>query len=302
VSGFGHRLPTTRTALGRSVLARALVVAVLVGGATGCATAASRLNVEDVYARTISARTAQTAIDLHIGAPRAGTYVTAQGRADLTTPGFAMAVQEAGLSLNELRRGDRLYLEVPASARAANQDKPWAEFDLRTGRGPGSGDEVEPALMGPVLMAAGPAPVLDLLRLAPTSVARLGPDRLNGEPSTEYRLYYSTTELTSSRPRDALRAGLVSLLAQIAHPRPAEIPVYVWLDHQGRLVRLDVSVVLGTEPVSPSPAQAALANQLPVILNVDFYFGHFGEPVRLVPPATARINQLPLSQLEGGTL
>jgi hypothetical protein len=37
-------------------------------------------------------------------------------------------------------------------------------------------------------------------------------------------------------------------------------------------------------------------------LNVDFYFGHFGEPVRLVPPATARINQLPLSQLEGGTL
>ena len=91
-------------------------------------------------------------------------------------------------------------------------------------------------------------------------------------------------------------------MAQIAHPRPAQIPVYVWVDRQSRLVKLEASVVLGTEPASPSPAQAALANQLPTTLSVVVYLGHFGEPVHLVPPLAARTNELPLSQLEGGTL
>jgi hypothetical protein len=37
-------------------------------------------------------------------------------------------------------------------------------------------------------------------------------------------------------------------------------------------------------------------------LSVDIYLGHFGQRVVLAPPATARTNKLPLSELEGGTL
>jgi hypothetical protein len=289
--------------------ARALAASVLVGGATGCGTHPGGWNVESVYARTMSAKTAQTAVNLRIGAPRAGTYVTAQGRVDLAVPGFAMAVQEAGTTLNELLRGDQLYVEVPASARAANRGKPWAEFQVRPGppsgtgaaAGPGAGPELTGPLTGSVLIAVDPIPVLDLLRLAPAGVTRLGEHLLDGERSTEYRLDYSTSELVSSHG-GALRAGMVSLLAQIAHPRPAHIAIYVWLDPERRLVELGMSVVLETEPGSPSPAQAALANQLPTTLSVNFYLGHFGEPLRLVPPAAARANKLPLSQLEGGTL
>jgi hypothetical protein len=265
------------------------------------------LDVEDVYARTVSAKTAQTAVDLHIAAPRAGTYITAQGAVDLSVPGFALAVQEAGINLKELLRGDRLYLQVPASARAANAGKAWAEFVLRTGPAAGGPVLAGPVLAGPVLagsvlMAVDPAPDLDLLRAAPASTTRLGPRELDGVSATEYRLDYLATELASVARGGALRAGLVSLLAQIAHPRPAQVPVYVWLDSRGRLVELEVSVVLGTEPRSPSPAQAALANQLPTTLSVDLYLGHFGESVALVPPAAARTNELPLSELEGGTL
>ncbi|MGA3217602.1 MAG: hypothetical protein ABSE77_00790 [Acidimicrobiales bacterium] len=277
---------------GRALVARALAAAVLFGGASGCGTRERVLDVEDVYARTVSAKTAQTAVDLHIAAPRAGTYITAQGAVDLVVPGFALAVQEAGVNLKELLRGDRLYLEVPASARAANGGKAWAEFVLRTG----------PAPEGSVLMAVDPAPDLDLLRSAPASTTRLGPRDLDGVSATEYRLDYSTTELASAAQGGALRAGLVSLLAQIAHPRPAQIPVYVWLDNRDRLVELEAGVVLGTEPRFPSPAQAALANQLPTTLSVDVYLGHFGERVALVPPAAAHTNELPLSELEGGTL
>jgi hypothetical protein len=264
------------------------------------------VDVEDVYARTVSAKTAQTAVDLRIAAPRAGTDVTAQGAVDLAVPGFALTVQEAGVNLKELLRGDRLYLQVPASARATNRGKAWAGFVLRAGPGPGgparAGPVLAPQLAGSVLMAVDPAPDLALLRAAPASAVRLGPRELDGVSATEYRLDYSTTELASAPRGAALRAGLVSLLAQMAHPRPAQMPVYVWLDSRGRLVELEVSVVLGTEPLSPSPAQAALANQLPTTLSVDVYLGHFGERVALVPPAAARTNELPLSELEGGTL
>jgi hypothetical protein len=271
---------------GRALLARALAVAVLFGGASGCGTRAGVLDVENVYARTVSARTAQTAVDLDIAAPRAGTYITAQGAVDLAAPGFALAVQEAGINLKELLLGDRLYLRVPASAQATNGGKAWAEFVLSTGAAAGGTVLAGPLLAGSVLMAVDPAPDLDLLRSAPASTTRLGPRDLDGVSATEYRLDYSTTELASAAQGGALRAGLVSLLAQIAHPRPAQIPVYV----------------LGTEPRFPSPAQAALANQLPTTLSVDVYLGHFGERVALVPPAAAHTNELPLSELEGGTL
>jgi hypothetical protein len=294
VRGQGHRPATT--------LARFLVLAALLGGTTSCGTAARALDVEDVYARTVAAKTTQFTLDLHINAPRAGTYVTAQGDVDLTGAGFAIAVQEAGLSVQELLRGDRLYLEVPNSARAATGGKPWAEFALRAGQAPGPGAGTEPQLMESVLLAVDPAPVLHLLRLAPARAIRLGAGLLDGERTRDYRLSYPTSELASTSPGDELRAGLVSLLAQIAHPRPAEVPVYVRLDGRGRLVALQVSVVLGTEPPSPSPAQAALANQLPTTLSVGIYLDHFGAPVRVVPPTPARTKELPLSQLESGTL
>ncbi|MGP8207551.1 MAG: hypothetical protein ACLQVK_16110 [Acidimicrobiales bacterium] len=287
---------------GRALLARALAVAVLFGGASGCGTRAGVLDVENVYARTVSARTAQTAVDLDIAAPRAGTYITAQGAVDLGAPGFALAVQEAGINLKELLLGDRLYLRVPASAQATNGGKAWAEFVLSTGAAAGGTVLAGPLLAGSVLMAVDPAPDLDLLRAAPASTTMLGPRVLDGVRATEYRLDYSTTELASVPRSGALTAGSVSLLAQIAHPRPARVPVYVWLDSRGRLVELKMSVVLGTEPRAPSPAQAALANQLPTTLSVNVYLGHFGERVALVPPAAGRTNELPRSELEGGTL
>jgi hypothetical protein len=290
-----------RALVGRALVGRALAAMVLVGGAAACGPRTPGLNVAGIYSRTVSSGTAQTAVDVHIGAPRAGTYITAQGAVDLTSPGFSIAVQEAGINLTEVLHGSQLYLLLPAPARAANRGKAWAEFSLSTGHGAPS-VLAGRALAGSVLMAVDPTPTLELLKLAPTGTARLGLRRSNGVTSTEYRLEYSTAELASPTYKAALRAGLVSLLAQIAHPRPAGLAVYVWLDSRGRLVQLQTSVVLGTEPRSPSPSQAALANQLPTTLSVNIYFGHFGEKVVLVAPAAARTNRLPLSELEGGTL
>jgi hypothetical protein len=229
---------------------------------------------------------------------------------DLTAPEFSIAVQEAGVNLRELLAGDELYVEVPASARAANRGKAWAELGLPPAVGASTGAApllaasllAASLLAGSVLTAVDPAPVLDMLRLAPTGTTRLGLRSLDGVSETEYRLDYRAAELAAAARRRAPGAGVVSLLAQIAHPRPAELPVNVWLDSRGRLVELEMSVVVGTEPRSPSPAQAALANQLPATLSVNIYLGHFGERLLVVPPAAARTNRLPLAALEGGTL
>ena len=173
----GSRPPA---APGRGLGVLTLAVAVLVGGTTGCAAAARGLSLEYIYARTVLAKTAQTAVDVHIDAPRAGTVVTAQGDIDLTAPGYVITVQEAGLSLTEMLRGARLYVEVPPSARAANKGKPWAEFELPSGQEPGAVSGPGRAPTGPMLTAVDPAPMLDLLRMAPAGATLLGPEASTG--------------------------------------------------------------------------------------------------------------------------
>ena len=293
-----------RVARALAVVAVAAAVAV---GAAGCGARASLLNVGDVYARTVSARTARAAVDLHIGAPHSGTYITAQGNVDLTAPGFSITVQEAGINLRELLQGDRLFVEVPASARAANGGKAWAELALRAGTGastgaPAVGSELDgSSLAGSVLSAVDPAPVLDLLKLAPTSTTRLGLRSLDGVSSTEYRLDYRAADLAAA-PHGGTPAGVVSLLAQIAHPRPNELPG-LRMARQPRPAGGPGSQRRHRDrALSPSPAQAALANRLPTTLSVSIYLGHFGEHLRLVAPAANRTNRVPLAELEGGTL
>jgi hypothetical protein len=249
-----------------------------------------------VYARTLAAGTAQATVNLHLGAPRAGTVVTASGGVLLRAPYFFLAVQGAGLSVHALRRGGHLFVELPAAARPEYDGKPWAEFDLS---GPGTSAAAE---AGSALLFMDPGPALGALRMPATKIVLVGAHPVSDQPLTEYRLDYPTSELVAPGPGGAPRAGLVSLLAQMANPRPDLMAVRVWVDSQGRLVELAMSVTLETEPVRPSAAQAAFANQLPTIVSVNVYLGQFGRRVDVAAPPKASTVAVPASQLEGGAL
>ena len=111
--------------------------AVLTAGC-GAASSASPSTGTD-YVRTVSARTAQVEVVLHIASPHASTYIVGTGQVDLSDAGCALTVFDSGTTVHELLSGRDLYIELPLRARSTNGGKPWAMVELRSGRQEGPG-------------------------------------------------------------------------------------------------------------------------------------------------------------------
>ena len=273
--------------------------------ATGCSKSAALVPKPlAVYEATISARTARVWVYLDVQAPRATTYILAEGETNLSSGAYALGVQAAGVTTRELFTGNDLYFEVPEAARATSGGKPWAEVVF--GSTPQSQPEAAagPALTGPELTDMGPAPLLDVLAAQPESTVSLGTGMVGGRPADEYRLDFSAGALVAPGPGadGKVKGGLISLIAGLPHPSRAVLPVYVWLNKQGRAVQLVISATLETEPAKPSALQAALANQLPATVTVRVDLRNFGERFRLARPAAAEVSRVPVSQLQAGVL
>jgi hypothetical protein len=271
---------------------------------TGCAGSSPTTVKElaaytDAYGATTSAKTARVWVYVNIHAPRATTYVLAQGNANLATGACALSVEDEGATTNELVNANDLYFEVPAEARATSHGRPWAEVVLRSGGR--SGPDVA---MGSPLAEVDPVPMLDALAAGPESSTYLGEGRIGGHAASEYRLDVPTTALVGqvTGGGGAMRFGLISLIADLPHPGVKFLPIYVWLDKEGRAIQIVTSATLGTEPAAPGPFQAALANQLPTTVSVRVNLGYFGERARLVPPPSSEVALVPLSQLQAGAL
>jgi len=250
-----------------------------------------------VYDRTVSARTAQVEVVVHIASPRASTYIVADGQVDLSDAGCALTVFDAGTTVHELLSGRDLYIELPPRARATNGGKPWAVVELRSGRQVGPG--VAP---GSPLTEVDPGPVLALLRLRPSAVSVVRQTTVAGQRVREFALSYATASLGRPGPDSTRAGGVLALIVQVASPKLKYLRVDVWLDRQDRVVQLAASTTLDREPRSPSPAQAALANQLPTTLTVRVELGGFGQPIDIDWPVAADVARMPLSRLQAGLL
>jgi hypothetical protein len=218
---------------------------------------------------------------------------------NLSSGACALGVQAAGVTTNELLTGNDLYFEVPKGARGTSRGKPWAEVVF--GSRPRNGPEAAPASE---LTDVDPAPLLALLAARPERSVFVGKGVAGGRAANEYRLDFRTAALVAP----ALGAGgemkgdLISLIAGLSHPRQAILPVYVWLDRQGRAVQLLIGATLETEPANPSALQAALANQLPATVSVRVDLRNFGERFNLEPPRVGEVSHVPVSQLQAGVL
>jgi hypothetical protein len=261
------------------------------GAPTGAPSAAS------VYDGTISARTAQVEVVVHIASPHASTYIVAVGQADLSGSGCALTVFDAGATVHELLAGNDLFVELPAPARATNGGKPWAVVDLRSGGQSGPG--VAP---GSPLTEVDPVPLLTVLTLRPSSVAVVGEATIAGQAVRAYQLTYPTADLDRPGPDGTRPGGVLGLIVEVASPRLRYFRVEVWLDRHDRVVQLEASTTLKREPLSPSSAQSALANQLPATLTVRLDLRAFGQPMDLDLPVATQVAHMPLSRLQAGLL
>ena len=284
--GFGTRA---------TVAAGALCLA-----ATGCSNSgAPVLTHLSIYKATISARTARVWVYLNVQAPRASTYILAEGEMNLSSGACALGVQAAGVTTNELLTGNDLYFEVPTGARVTSGGKPWAEVVF--GSGSRSGPDAAPASE---LTDVDPAPLVGVLAAQPERSVFVGKGSAGGRPANEFRLDFRTAALVAPAlgAGGEMKRGLISLIAGLSHPREAIFPVYVWLDKQGRAVQLVIGATLETEPANPSALQAALANQLPATVSVRVDLRNFGERFNLEPPPVGEVSRLPVSQLQAGVL
>jgi hypothetical protein len=264
----------------------------------GCgATSSASPSTGTVYDRTVSARTAQVEVVLRIASARASTYIVANGQVDLEDGGCALTLFDSGTTVHELLSGADLYIKLPLRARSTNGGKPWAMVKLRSGRQEGPG--VAP---GSPLTEVDPAPVLALLRVRPSGVTLVQQAIVAGQSAREFALTYPAAALGRPGPNGTGPGGVLALIVHVASPKLKHFRVDVWLDREGRVVQIEASTTLDREPVAPSPAQAALANQLPTTLTVRVDLTGFGQPIDLDLPMAADVARMPLSQLQAGLL
>jgi hypothetical protein len=257
-----------------------------------------------IYEATVSARTARVWVYLDVQAPHATTYILAEGETNLATGECALGVQAAGVTTDELFTGNDLYFQVPQAARGTAGAKPWAEvvFGSRHRSGP---DEAEgSAPTGPEMTDVDPAPLLGLLAAQTERSVYVGTGLVGGRPASEYRVDFRTAALVGAARGGGggMDGGVMSLIAGLPHPDRTVLPVYVWLDRQGRAVQIAASATLETEPAHPSALQAALANQLPAALSVRVDLRNFGTRFKFEPPPIGEVSRVPVSQLEAGVL
>ena len=257
-----------------------------------------------IYEATISARTARVWVYLNVQAPRARTYILAEGETNLSNGDCALGVQAAGVTTNELFTGNDLYFQVPEEARATSGAKAWDEVVFRSTARRGPAVAAGSALAGPALTDVDPAPLLGVLAAQPERSVFVASAIIGDRPAREYRLDFRTSALVapSLGTGGETNAGVISLIAGLPHPGKGILPVYVWLDRQGRAVQLATSATLETEPADPSALQAALANQLPATVSLRVDLGTFGERFTLEPPPTGEVSRVPVSRLQAGVL
>jgi hypothetical protein len=132
--------------------------------------------------------------------------------------------------------------------------KPWLKLDLTDPQNPLS------SLLGQITDTLGPGQLTGMLKGLST-VAAVGPETVDGTPTTHYRVSVDTAKLGSKLGLDPSRLHGAAL--------PKTVRYDVWLDSRSRPVR-----------VSLKTAE----------LGADLHFSKWDQPVHVVPPPASQVS------------
>lgn len=182
-----------------------------------------------------------------------------------------------------------LYVEVPTTL--ANQlppGKSWVGVTV----GPASQAVIGANLSQVASVSAMCSQYLMFLgSISAGSVEELGPQTLQGLQTTEYQATVDLSRAAAREPRD--RAVIDKIEAQT---HDSTFPVQVWVDGQGQVSQLAVTMPLPPGSVSiPSSAPAATtsasSSPQPLSLQVTLYLYDFGVPVQVAAPPAAQVDK-----------
>lgn len=176
---------------------------------------------------------------------------------------------------------------IPSGLGVSSTTKPWVHLKMQAFSG-------APAGLSGLFGSGGsdPAAFVKLLTDASSSVTTVGTDVVRGQPSTHYRL---TLDAAKMAKLDASEGECDDESAS-----PANMPVDVWLDAQGRLTRMR------TDDTAPEPAGVPGATPsngvdgvtVPVRMTMSIEFYDFGTPVIVTRPPIDQTQEF--SSLLGG--
>jgi hypothetical protein len=250
--------------------------------------------VAAAFARTVSAGSAKIATSTEVGAGQQSLPITASG-----VIGFANRSADlnetlpAGQGAGETRFvNGLLYERLPGSlVSKLSNGKPWISLDLAKLSQQGDGSLQQLLTDSP----SDPSTVLGFMRGADTQVTTVGPDTVDGVPTTHYDVVLDL---------DKAAAGQDAQVQQSTHSLEQELgthtlPAQVWLDAQGRLRKISMNETLSTAAMSTPTATAGTKPPGQISFQFTATLSDFGVPVTVTAPPAAQTVDL-TSKLSGG--
>jgi hypothetical protein len=227
------------------------------------------------YSTTVGAESAQGSASLSVGA----TTVTVTGIGDLRTEQAILTVQlPAPFGQIEVRStGQDYFVHLPPQLTGAADGKPWVRVDPGTLQ----------ALAGSQLGVPGLATTLDFssvltwLRGVSGQITTVGDEPIHGTPTTHFRAQVDLSRAAATMGADANDASA------LARAVGRTLPMDVWIDAQGRLRQLKVSLDLNTLP-APQGVTPPTQPRGTAVLTVDLW--NFGVSVHPVPPPANQVS------------
>ena len=227
------------------------------------------------YNTTVGAESAQGSASFTVGA----TSVIVNGVGDLRTGQAVLTVQlPAPVGQIEVRStGQDYFVHLPPQLKGVAGGKHWVRVDRATLQ----------ALAGSQLGVPGLGTTLDFssvltwLRGVSGQITTIGNESINGTPTTHYRAQVDLSRVAASMGGDASDA---SALTQAVG---RTLPMDVWIDAQGRLRQLKVSLDLNT---LHAPQAVAPPTQAPGTANLTVDLWNFGVTVHPVPPPANQVS------------
>lgn len=171
--------------------------------------------------------------------------------------------------------GQTVYLRMPDLSRLVSDAKPWVradsdELDQQSGLGVAGIDQ---------LGQADPTQLVTLIGALGGPIDDLGVERVRGQNATHYRASVDLSKLASPVPEDQ-RQTLDSQLEELRAYGLNSVPIDVWVDEDGRVVRMRSTFAV--------PDGAGGGER--VSWDVTFY--DFDAPVTIKTPAKRRTAEL----------
>jgi hypothetical protein len=235
------------------------------------ASGGSSTAVEASYTNTVNTKSAHMALAIGISEPgQAAVNLTGTGAVSFATDDseFSLVIPQAGTFQVRLV-GGKLYLMLPAQARAATGGKPWAAVDVSS---------LEPdnsTVPGLGSSSSDPSQVLGYLQGISSSNTNLGSATIRGVQTTHYRVVVDLNKAAQASPKAA--AGYQKIISEL---HTSTLPIDVWTDSSDRVNQMQFQI-----PV-PANQGGALAGG-----NVNFRMQlyDFGVPVTVAAPPADQV-------------